>query len=77
MLISQGADGEQQCLVVATESLQVEESSGATPAASVVQMTESDAELRETLEGEPESDSSNEEMQVVAQLVGADPPSPG
>lgn len=77
ILISQGADGQSQCLVVATESLQLEESQA-------VQITEEGviqahepmlvqqaAETTETEAGIADEES------MVAQLISADPPSPG
>lgn len=91
ILISQGTDGQSQCLVVATESLQLEESQ-------VVQMSEGGGELQqqqetmivdeasvvggsgETPEGEGGDCSGvagSEEESMVAQLISADPPSPG
>lgn len=72
ILISQGADGQQQCLVVATESLQLEANQQQqVQAAESVQEPVAVAEMPEVA-GE-----STEETQVVAQLISADPPSPG
>lgn len=103
ILISQGADGQSQCLVVATESLQLEENQ------QVVQMSESGAgELQQQQqqeqqeqqqqqeesmivdetsvavsvgeampEGEVGGVAGGEEESMVAQLISADPPSPG
>lgn len=72
ILISQGADGQQQCLVVATESLQLEaQQQQQLQAAESVQEPVAVAEMPEVAE------ESTEETQVVAQLISADPPSPG
>lgn len=102
ILISQGADGQSQCLVVATESLQLEENQ------QVVQMSESGVagELQQQQQQEQEQQQHEESMMVdetsvavavsetmpegeisgvaggeeesmVAQLISADPPSPG
>lgn len=71
ILISQGADGQSQCLVVATESLQVEENQ-------VVQMNDGVTELHEPVVAEePEAGTADSEESMVAQLISADPPSPG
>lgn len=73
ILISQGADGQSQCLVVATESLQMEENQ-------VVQMSEGVTELHEPMvaeEPETETATGDSEESMVAQLISADPPSPG
>lgn len=73
ILISQGADGQSQCLVVATESLEVEENQ-------VIQMNEGVTELHEPMiVGEPETEtgSTDAEESMVAQMISADPPSPG
>lgn len=70
ILISQGADGQSQCLVVATEGQQLEES----------QLAEMPEELQQPLAVVEDSDGvteSADDTQVVAQLISADPPSPG
>lgn len=71
ILISQSADGQSQCLVVATESQQLEDSQ---------QLVEMPEELQEAVGVVDEEDAAAEnadETQVVAQLISADPPSPG
>lgn len=72
ILISQGADGQQQCLVVATESLQLEANQQ-----QQVQVAESVQESVALAEMPEIAGESTEETQVVAQLISADPPSPG
>lgn len=78
ILISQSADGQSQCLVVATESLQMEEAAQAVGPEEgevlheVAPVAVVGAEEMDEQAGGVEADDS-----MVAQLVSADPPSPG
>lgn len=88
ILISQGPDGQQQCVLVASEGTP-EESQPATSEAEAEQAAqevgegETTATLEQSGEGEVAAasgegdDADGEDSQVVAQIIKADPPSPG
>ncbi|KAJ8966970.1 hypothetical protein NQ314_003193 [Rhamnusium bicolor] len=73
ILLTQGADGQQQCLLVTNEVAESMETSPEEPQADI-SMPEIDASVTEPLSVKTDVDSSD---QVVAQVVRAEPPSPG
>lgn len=78
ILIAQDADGQQQCLLVASESTSelTEGGAVATPAVVTAEAQEQQLEEPMVINTEPESDTA-EDSQIVAQIVSAQPPSPG
>lgn len=76
ILITQDADGQQQCLLVAPEN--AAELSQAVAAEPVVEAPQIEGPMVVNAEPEADADGDNsEDSQVVAQIVSAQPPSPG
>ncbi|KAF5296354.1 hypothetical protein FQR65_LT10246 [Abscondita terminalis] len=77
ILISEGPDGQQQCVIVSSECSNEEISVMMGDAQSESEQMEVDESLTINIQ-DPEGDSAeSEESQVVAQIIKADPPSPG
>lgn len=78
ILIAQDADGQQQCLLVASESTSELGEQAAVSAPTMVTTETQDQQMEDqsALNAEQESDNA-EDSQIVAQIVSAQPPSPG
>ncbi|XP_022918456.1 uncharacterized protein [Onthophagus taurus] len=74
ILIAQDADGQQQCLLVTSESASDLLEAEPAPSTSAIQEVMEPEPI--AVAAEPESDGA-EESQIVAQIVSAQPPSPG
>ncbi|KAK4875445.1 hypothetical protein RN001_011867 [Aquatica leii] len=78
ILISEGPDGQQQCVIVSSECSNDEISVMMGDAAAEPEQMEVEQPLTINTQADPEGDSTeSEESQVVAQIIKADPPSPG
>ncbi|KAI4460381.1 hypothetical protein MML48_5g00014521 [Holotrichia oblita] len=80
ILIAQDADGQQQCLLVASESTsELSEQSVVNASSPAVVQTQQEQQMEEPMVMNTiESESDNaEDSQIVAQIVSAQPPSPG
>ncbi|XP_018320304.1 uncharacterized protein LOC108733589 isoform X2 [Agrilus planipennis] len=78
VLITQGPDGQQQCVLVATDGLTEETQSVQVTEVTEDETTDVNSQLVvNTDDTQIEGIDNGEESQVVAQIVKADPPSPG